>query len=114
MRTDKQIGGPPLFRMVVVVLLALSGAALVFFSLPRVARHHMDRVRHSNTMMSVLTWYNGTRLKRAGSERSATAILTHVGRRTGGPMRRRWVRRPTVTVSCCRWPTVAAPTGAAM
>jgi len=43
----------------------------------------MDRVRHSNTMMSVLRWYNGTRLKRAGSERSATAILTHVGRRSG-------------------------------
>jgi len=83
MRTDKQIGGPPLFRMVVVVLLALSGAALVFFSLPRVARDHMDRVRRSSTLMGVLRWYNGTRLKRAGSEHSATAILTHVGRRSG-------------------------------
>ena len=114
MCADKQIGAPRLLRMLVVVLLALVGAAVAFFSLPRVARHHMDRVRHSNTMMTVLRWYNGTRLKRAGSERSATAILTHVGRRTGGPMRRRWVRRPTVTVSCCRWPTVAAPTGAAM
>ena len=33
--------------------------------------------------MGVLRWYNGTRLKRAGSEHSATAILTHVGRRSG-------------------------------
>jgi len=83
MCADKQIGRPRLLRMLVVVLLALGGAAVAFFSLPRVAGHHMDRVRHSNTMMSVLRWYNGTRLKRAGSERSATAILTHVGRRSG-------------------------------
>jgi hypothetical protein len=83
MRTDKQIGEPPLFRMVGVVLLALSGAALVFFSLPRVATHQMDQVRQSSTLMRVLRWYNGTRLKRAGSEHSATAILTHVGRRSG-------------------------------
>ena len=83
MCADKQIGAPRLLRMLVVVLLALGGAAVAFFSLPRVAGHHMDRVRHSNTMMTVLRWYNGTRLKRAGSERSATAILTHVGRRSG-------------------------------
>jgi len=83
MRTDKQDGGPRLFRVGAVVLLAFSGAALAFFSLPRVARHHMDRVRQSSTLMRVLRWYNGTRLKRAGSERSATAILTHVGRRSG-------------------------------
>ena len=83
MCADKQSGAPRLLRMLVVVLLALGGAAVAFFSLPRVARHHMDRVRHSNTMMTVLRWYNGTRLKRAGSERSATAILTHVGRRSG-------------------------------
>ena len=83
MRTDKQDGGPRLFRVGVVVVLAFSGAALAFFSLPRVARHHMERVRQSSTLMRVLRWYNGTRLKRAGSERSATAILTYVGRRSG-------------------------------
>lgn len=82
MGAHTQIDGPRLFRMVVVVLLALGGAAVALFSLPRVARHHMDRVRRSTTMMRVLRWYNGTRLKRAGSGRSATAVLTHVGRRS--------------------------------
>ena len=83
MCADNRIGGRRLFRMVVVVVLALGGAAVAFFSLPRVARTNMDRVRRSTTMMRVLRWYNGTRLKRAGSERSATAILTQVGRRSG-------------------------------
>jgi deazaflavin-dependent oxidoreductase (nitroreductase family) len=83
MGSDKQIRGPLLFRVGVSVLLALSGAALAFLSLPRMAKRHMDRVRQSSTMMRVLRWYNGTRLKHAGSQRSATAILTHVGRRSG-------------------------------
>ncbi len=83
MDADKQIRGPLLFRIGVGVLLALSGAALAFLASPRMARQHMDRVRQSPTMMRVLRWYNGTRLKRAGSQRSATAILTHVGRRSG-------------------------------
>jgi deazaflavin-dependent oxidoreductase (nitroreductase family) len=83
MCADKQIGGLRLFRMLGVVLLALGAAVVAFFSLPRLARDHMDRVRLSATMMGVLRWYNGTRLKRAGTERSATAILTHVGRRSG-------------------------------
>ena len=83
MGTDKRIPGPRLLRVGVGVLLSFSGAALTFFSLPRVARHHMDRVRQSSTMMRVLRWYNSTRLKRAGSKRSATAILTHTGRRSG-------------------------------
>ena len=34
-------------------------------------------------MMRLLRWYNRRRLKRAGRQRSATAILTHVGRRSG-------------------------------
>ena len=56
---------------------------MAFFSLPRVVRNHIDAVRRSTTMMRVLRWYNGTRLKRAGTKHSATAILTHVGRRSG-------------------------------
>jgi hypothetical protein len=80
---DKQIGRLRLFRMLGAVLLALGAAVVAFFSLPRLARDHMDRVRLSATMMGVLRWYNGTRLKRAGTARSATAILTHVGRRSG-------------------------------
>jgi deazaflavin-dependent oxidoreductase (nitroreductase family) len=83
MCADRRIGARRLRRMLVVVLLALGGAAAAFFSLPRLARHNMDRVRQSNTMMRVLRWYNGTRLKRAGTKHSATAILTHVGRSTG-------------------------------
>jgi deazaflavin-dependent oxidoreductase (nitroreductase family) len=83
MGAHKRIGGPRPVRKFVVVLLALGGAAVASFSLPRVARHNMDRVRRSTTMMRVLRWYNGTRLKCAGSEHSATAILTHVGRRSG-------------------------------
>ena len=83
MCADKQIGAPRLLRMLVVVLLALVGAAVAFFSLPRVARHQMDQVRQSSTLMRVLRRYNSTRLKRAGRAHSATAILTHVGRRSG-------------------------------
>lgn len=83
MCADGRTGGPRYFRMAAVFLLALGGAAVAFFSLPRLAKDHMDRVKKSNTMMRVLRWSNGVRLKRAGSERSSTAILTHVGRRSG-------------------------------
>jgi deazaflavin-dependent oxidoreductase (nitroreductase family) len=80
----KKIGVTRLLRMLVGILLAICAAAAVaLFSLPRWARHNMDRIRQSNTMVRVLRWYNGTRLKCAASERSATAILTHVGRRSG-------------------------------
>jgi len=82
MRADMQIGARRLRRML-VILLALGGAAAALFSLPRLARHNMDRARQSNTMMRFLRSYNGIRLKRAGTKRSATAILTHVGRRSG-------------------------------
>ena len=83
MCADKRIGGPRLFRMVVVFPLALGGAPVAYFSLHRVAKHNMDRVKNSNTIMCVLRGYNSARLRRAGSERSITAILTHVGRRSG-------------------------------
>jgi deazaflavin-dependent oxidoreductase (nitroreductase family) len=66
------------------VLLGVAAAVVGVYSLlPRVARQNWDRVRRSHTMMSVLKWVNRNRLKRAGSKRSATAILTHVGRRSG-------------------------------
>ena len=83
MCADKRIGGRRLFRLVAALLLALGGAAVAFFSLPRLAKDHMDRVKKSNTLMRVLRWSNGIRLKRAATERSSTAILTHVGRRSG-------------------------------
>ena len=83
MRADKQDDGPRPFRVGVFVVLAFGGAALALFSLPRVGRLHLNRVRQSSTLIRVLRWYNGARLKRAGNERSATAILTHVGRRSG-------------------------------
>jgi deazaflavin-dependent oxidoreductase (nitroreductase family) len=83
MCADKHIGGRRLFRMVVVLLLALGGAQVASFSLNRLAKHNMDRVKNSNTIMRVFRWYNRARLKHAGSERSVTAIVTHVGRRSG-------------------------------
>ncbi|MGO9382992.1 MAG: hypothetical protein ACLP4W_13090 [Mycobacterium sp.] len=83
MRADKQDGKRRPFRVAVVVALSFGGAGLAFFSLPRVGRHHLDAIRQSSRVLRVLRWYNAARLKRAGSERSATAILTHVGRRSG-------------------------------
>jgi deazaflavin-dependent oxidoreductase (nitroreductase family) len=61
------------------------GAAMVgvYWLVPRVARRNWDRVGRSDTMMCLLKGVNRRRLKRAGSKRSATAILTHVGRRSG-------------------------------
>jgi hypothetical protein len=86
MCADKRIGGRRLCRMVVIFLPALGGAPVVCFSLQRLAQHNMDRIKKSNTIMRVLRCYNGARLKRAGSERSITAILTHVGRRSGNTL----------------------------
>jgi deazaflavin-dependent oxidoreductase (nitroreductase family) len=83
MRADKQNGEIRPFRVGVVIVLSFSGAVLAFFSLPRLGRHHLARIRRSSRLLRVLKWYNAARLKRAGSERSATAILTHVGRRSG-------------------------------
>jgi hypothetical protein len=83
MCADKRIGGRRFFRMVAVFLLALGGPPAVYFSLHRLAKHNIDRVKNSNTLIRVLGWYNAARLKHAGSERSITAILTHVGRRSG-------------------------------
>jgi deazaflavin-dependent oxidoreductase (nitroreductase family) len=84
MRADKHSGRQRIIRVVAVVLLGVGAAVVgVYWLLPRVARRNWDRVRRSDTMMRLSKWYNGARLKRAGSKRSATAILSHVGRRSG-------------------------------
>jgi len=84
MCADKHSGRQRIVRVVAAVLLGVGAAVVgVYWLLPRVARRNWDRVRRSDTMMCVLKWVNRSRLKRAGSERSATAILTHVGRHSG-------------------------------
>lgn len=84
MRADKRSGRQRIVRVVAAVLLGVGAAVVgVYWLLPRVARHNWDRVRRSDTMMSALKGVNRSRLKRAGTKRSATAILTHVGRRSG-------------------------------
>jgi deazaflavin-dependent oxidoreductase (nitroreductase family) len=83
-RADRQTRGQRAVRVVAVVLLGVGAAVVGVYSLlPRVARQNWDRLRRSHTMMCVLKWVNRNRLKSAGSKRSATAILTHVGRRSG-------------------------------
>ncbi len=81
---DKHPGRQRIARIGAVVLLGVGAAVVGVYSLlPRMARQNWDRVRRSDTMMCLLKRVNLSRLKSAGSKRSATAILTHVGRRSG-------------------------------
>jgi deazaflavin-dependent oxidoreductase (nitroreductase family) len=83
MRVDKHSGGRAIAR-VVTALLGVGAAAMgTLWLAPRALRRNWDHVSRSDTMMRALKLNNRSRLKRAGSERSATAILTHVGRRSG-------------------------------
>ncbi len=84
MRADRHSGRQRIARLVAVMLLDVGAAMVgVYWLVPRVARRNWDRVGRSDTMMCLLKGVNRRRLKRAGSKRSATAILTHVGRRSG-------------------------------
>ncbi|WP_445167868.1 nitroreductase family deazaflavin-dependent oxidoreductase [Mycolicibacterium sp. Dal123E01] len=83
MRIDERSGGRRIVGVVAVLLGAGATVMGVLWLAPRALRRNWDRPGRNNTMQRALKWYNRIRLKRAGSERSATAILTHVGRRSG-------------------------------
>jgi deazaflavin-dependent oxidoreductase (nitroreductase family) len=83
MRVDKHPGRRGIAR-VVTALLGVGAAVMgVLWLAPRTLRRNWIHVSRSDTMMRALKWNNRSRLKRAGSERSTTAVLTHVGRRSG-------------------------------
>jgi hypothetical protein len=71
----------------VEVVLIISSAALTNLLVPRLIRRNMDRIKKNAAIMAALQRSNAIRLKGAGSPRSATAIPTHIGRRSGGTYR---------------------------
>ena len=83
MRVDKRPGGRAIARVVTALLGVGAAATGALWLAPRALRRNWDHVSRSDTLTRALKWNNRSRLKRAGSARSETAILTHVGRRSG-------------------------------
>jgi deazaflavin-dependent oxidoreductase (nitroreductase family) len=82
MYTDEHNGRKRMLRRFVVVAAGLvATVATVFASpvlMPRILRRHPDWLR-----LAVFKRYADFRRRRAGREHSVTAVLTHVGRRSG-------------------------------
>jgi len=82
--TDQRGGRKRLLRGSVAVVAFLVGAiAAVLASpvvMPRILKRHPDWLR-----LGVFKRYTDFRRKHAGREHSVTAVLTHVGRRSGRP-----------------------------
>jgi len=82
MDMDKHIGGKWLFRTFVVVAAGVIGTlAAVLASpvvMPRIIKSHPDWLKRG-----IFKRYADFRRRRAGRAHSVTALLTHVGRRSG-------------------------------
>ncbi|HUH68462.1 MAG TPA: hypothetical protein VLZ05_06015 [Mycobacterium sp.] len=82
MDTDKHIGRKRLSRTFVVAVASLVGTVAAVLAspvvMPRIIRRHPDWLR-----LGVFKRYADFRRRRAGREHSVTAVLSHVGRRSG-------------------------------
>lgn len=80
--SDRQTGWKRLLRKCIVFAAGLVGAIAAGLAspvvMPRILKRHPDWLR-----LGVFKRYTDFRCKRAGRQHSVTAVLTHVGRRSG-------------------------------